>query len=489
MSFRAKVAAIGVFSILGLGISAPAAVAAPCGTLPGARSELVGASPNEELFLGGNYIELGISKLGNFGTRQDKPSGFFGVPLQRTSIGMTADYDGFACGLDFPIDFFLPGGPEERYNFGFKVGSDVSYASLSELAGGEESANLSRPTSTEVVLTNESTGSNLKGKVVTSFKDRSSNVIAVLTQTISFGVNDKYFTNSIKIENLSGTTWDSVRYMRNVDPDNGKDQSANYDTDNEVISTIAADGASAVRAQIQSADVGTTIPLNFSGSMAPLIYYSKDAGARASTYGFYNANPYNTTTPVNNFDNPRPKNELHNADEAITMTIEKLNIASGSSFTTNYITSLDQRDFAAVESELETAAENAANPTPQTVVTPENVVTPTIATVSTPAVSVVEISTKNIRFNTGTSVLTPAAKKKLKKNLAGYKSATLIRITGGAGYLPGVNKSQVEKLAKNRAKSIEKYLKTQGVKQANFENAVKTFRIGKIPSSKVTVSN
>ena len=60
-----------------------------------ARSALSGG----EVFLGGKYIELGISVKGSFGTAGSKPTGFFGAG-SATKIGMGADTDGYGIGSD-----------------------------------------------------------------------------------------------------------------------------------------------------------------------------------------------------------------------------------------------------------------------------------------------------------------------------------------------------------------------------------------------------
>lgn len=432
-------------------------VASASCALPGARSTMVGSSPSEELFLGGNYIELGLSNLGNFGSVASKPTGFYGVPNSRNQIGMSADYDGFGCGLNYPIDFFLPGSPEERYNFGFNVAGSKSYASLSALAGSDATGVLTVPGASDVVITNESSGNTLKGKVVTSYKNSSNAVVATVTQTISFGVNEKYFVNSILIENLSGSTWDSVRYMRNVDPDNARDQGADYTTDNEVIGTIAADGAAIVRAKLQYSDRLTTIPANFSGSMAPILYYSKDSGARVSSYGFTNYDPFPITYPyaycspasINNYDNPLAKNLVRTCDEAITMTMERTNLASGSSFTTSYVTSLDERTFETIEPELERAIEIAAP----------------ISEVAAPAqVPIIANGyradkLKTVYFAPLSSKLSKAAKKEIKASVIANPSA-IYKLTGYV-QKSGSSKNDAS-LSLARARAIETYLASLG---------------------------
>jgi len=93
-----------------------------------------GGSGNTELFLGGNYIELGISNWGNFGTEGLKPTGFRGTD-GGANIGMSADFDGYNNGHDMPIDYFLPGDQEERFAVGYKTGTNTFANSNSALEG------------------------------------------------------------------------------------------------------------------------------------------------------------------------------------------------------------------------------------------------------------------------------------------------------------------------------------------------------------------
>jgi hypothetical protein len=173
-----------------------------------------------ELFLGGKYIELGISLVGNFGTSAGKPAGFSGTAA-RANIGMSADYDGFGCGTNFPIDYFLPGGPEERWTVGFKRAGTIHILSQSKLAGDVFTNTAKVSTS----LADKSTDSKLIGEVTTIIKSTATNAnVLKVVQTISFGVNDQYFGNKIAMTNLDGGDLTEVRYMRNVDPDNWVDQ-------------------------------------------------------------------------------------------------------------------------------------------------------------------------------------------------------------------------------------------------------------------------
>ena len=70
---------------------------------------------NSEVILGGNYIEVGISKSGSFGTT-NKTEGFHSL---YPGIGLAVDGDGFNTGkAPTTGDFFLPGSPAESFTVG-----------------------------------------------------------------------------------------------------------------------------------------------------------------------------------------------------------------------------------------------------------------------------------------------------------------------------------------------------------------------------------
>ena len=84
----------------------------------GARSE---TSANGDVFLGGNYIELGISKGGSFGTSTSPKSKTFHPNDTKNRLGMVVDNDGWDVGkAPTTGDFFLPGTPEECYILAYR---------------------------------------------------------------------------------------------------------------------------------------------------------------------------------------------------------------------------------------------------------------------------------------------------------------------------------------------------------------------------------
>ena len=101
--------------------------------MPGARS----ASNNKgDVFLGGNYIEVGISKSGSFGTSSAAPDDFGSHASY--NLGLLSDGDGWNVGnAPTTKDFFLPGTPEERWGIAYKIdGVTYQFFGADRMTGG-----------------------------------------------------------------------------------------------------------------------------------------------------------------------------------------------------------------------------------------------------------------------------------------------------------------------------------------------------------------
>ena len=89
--------------------------------LPGARSAY---NSKGDVFLGGNYIEVGVSQRGSFGTSSVAPASFGSHALG--GLGLMADGDGWNTGNKPTTgDFFLPGTPEERWGIAYKIDGET----------------------------------------------------------------------------------------------------------------------------------------------------------------------------------------------------------------------------------------------------------------------------------------------------------------------------------------------------------------------------
>src|SRR5690349_5775612 len=99
-------------------ISSLAAVPSQVFADTGARHAAVGT----DVFLGGNYIEIGISGSGSFGSAGAAPTGFH--PTGRTNLGFNVDADGYDTGTPMNSgDYFLPGSPYEAFYAAYRSDS------------------------------------------------------------------------------------------------------------------------------------------------------------------------------------------------------------------------------------------------------------------------------------------------------------------------------------------------------------------------------
>jgi len=252
--------------------SQPAAPAIPAG----GRHTLI----RGELFLGGNFIETGLSALGSFGTTSPsgRPSGFFGTKrgsTENAKIGLSNDVDGFGNGVDARIDFFFPGSPEERWSVGF---NDTQYGGFSALNGKAGNVTIS-----DASVTDTSAGDTLSG----TFAATVGGVLST-TQVHSFRVNDSFFQTTVTLTNVGESGLNNVEYMRSFDPDNTVFQRGDYTTINTVRGQVATEGVAAVSA--------TSLPGDYyessTGQQATILFLTRDEKALVYTGGFSNSNPY-----------------------------------------------------------------------------------------------------------------------------------------------------------------------------------------------------
>ncbi|MEI8229736.1 MAG: hypothetical protein WCG83_01195 [Candidatus Peregrinibacteria bacterium] len=305
-------------------------------SLPGAHSATVSGN----VFLGGNYIEVGIHSLGSFGTSVDKPESFYGTSGS-SKIGLSSDNDGFGNGYDLRIDYFLPGSPEERWVVGYNGNVTASNAGLMGTSGIPITS----------AVTNTSAGDTLSAELTGALNSK-----LQIRQQIQFGVNDKYFKNTVTLTNIGADPLTSVRYMRSFDPDNTVYKGGSNTTTNEVTKTIAIDGAASVLAE-------TTAPQSLDGEPVaryPIFFYTKYAGAVGSTFGFSNTDPYAASA----YDSPSARGVPSNGDRAITMNFDVGTLAPGGTASFTYYTSLDSRDPDTVAEEIAQADSSSSSSTP-----------------------------------------------------------------------------------------------------------------------------
>jgi hypothetical protein len=361
-----------MLSSIGLiGVAGPSHAFTPSCTLLPARNSVV----NGEVFLGGDFIELGLSAKGSFGTSESAPAGFRGNDSE-SNLGMGADLDGYCAtpsdNTDLPIDFFTPGNAEERWSVGFTISGAEHFGSFSELEDDDSSAGI---TATHTV-TDESSGSNLSAKVVSVVSLNGVQTLRV-TATHRFAKSEAFFRTAVVFENLSGSPLTDVRYHRSFDPDNAKFQLGDFETRQTILDTVADGGTSVVQAKLSATD---SAALSTSGKILnelsatsgitteiPIIYYSSEPESVAYFGGFVNPNPYEPlyrelSDNTDFFDSPQSLNATVEDDSGIGIIVRTLSLASGAtSSRLNFITSLDSRDFSELAEVLEEASDEEAS--------------------------------------------------------------------------------------------------------------------------------
>jgi len=225
-----------------------------------ARSAVTSAG----VYLGGNYIELGIrtnTDIGKFGTEETPPAGFHARNFGEPGIGMVSDAKGFANdpSNQLLIDYFLPGVAAEDFMAGYKQSGVTKWC---------------RNCGESVVDTTVA-GSNLATATVTNTLGGNLKVV----QNVSIGVSDKFFKTIVEVTNVGTSNLDAVRYARTVDADNTVDQFGAFPTIMDIQATYATDGHASVSAKSQPYDEYYT---NNNGKQAVLMYISVDPRAKVS---------------------------------------------------------------------------------------------------------------------------------------------------------------------------------------------------------------
>lgn len=176
-----------------------------------------------DVFLGGRYIELGISKHGSFGTSTSpKTSGFH----TSSQLGMIIDGDGWDTG-NAPTtgDFFLPGTPEERYILAYYYNGTKYEFPVADRRSTSVSNWSVAPTVTDC-----SYGNTLCAVV------RGVTVHGVeLKLTYSFKDTDKAYSTTVEITNNGSYDITNVRFVRSFDPDQDQQTKGTFYTYNKVI--------------------------------------------------------------------------------------------------------------------------------------------------------------------------------------------------------------------------------------------------------------
>ena len=312
------------------------------------------------VFLGGQYIELGIhGTKGVFGSSGTAiPSLFFGRQGGNTRIGMTGDADGFGTGSDLRIDYFLPGSDYENYRTFADGTSTAGYSSQFDsvnvelLPLGADNTLSARVTSVEGDLT--------------------------VVQDITFKTDEKFFNNSVVLTNNSGSAMADVAFAREFDPDNNADVGGGSSTKQTIESTISSDKVAVLSGQGLANDPYHTL----AGSQSNILFYSTDTRTELAIGLGCCSNV--TTYGDSNFI----KGYTITGDKAMAIKFNIGTLAANSSSTViSYQTSLDNRDIASIIADLN-SRNNISTTTTTTTNTNEEVNKVITAIVNTNAIKV-----------------------------------------------------------------------------------------------------
>lgn len=255
------------------------------------------ATANNEVFLQGTFLGIGINADGTLGTTKGAPKGLTSdVETGLYRVGMIADFDGFDTGKKMVLnDVLLQGRAIEGFNIGYKTGGSTYVQSNMLLTGFSEVDGKLTDTSNKAVAS-----ATWNGKTTENLG---------ISQKISLADDAKYIRIDVTLTNQSGAAMTDLRYMRSFDPD----QSDKYATKN----TIESQGKNGA---LVSAYVNST---------NPFFLYSDDDRAVASFYGFVNSDPYAAAA----YDKPQAEGYTKTIDQTLNLTFGIGTLGAGQSTT------------------------------------------------------------------------------------------------------------------------------------------------------------
>ena len=267
-------------------------------------------SGNGGVFLGNEYLELGVNANGYFGTTAKTESdltdeGFEGRQGGLADgIGLVGDADGFGgAGEDLRIDYFLPGSPEERWgiSYTYNDGTQKSYSlggikNTGGVGGITDEFSTGNPTvTTASTLSVSPTPTAPAGttQATATYTIGIDNLDITITYTLESG--EKNYATDIQVTNNSGASISDIVFMRSFDPDNTLDLvpaadvvPSDYETTNKIISQYSGPGtASAVSSTSKDGDAYDTLAKD----QAVIAYRSESDNSSVYLGGFANTNP------------------------------------------------------------------------------------------------------------------------------------------------------------------------------------------------------
>jgi gliding motility-associated-like protein len=183
-----------------------------------------------DVFLQGDYVEVGIATNGSFGTAGNAPTSYHSRPdfgLTGGPLGFVADpaKDGWGVGSPgYPAyfgDYFMPGTPQEGWDI--------------EVNGTRGRAwRGTGPTSLTGGLTGSNTSYTSSATQQVGVWDGSLGNLAI-KQTVTQKKDKVYFVARVELTNTGTTTLTNIYYNRSLDPEPDATIGGNYSSDKRII--------------------------------------------------------------------------------------------------------------------------------------------------------------------------------------------------------------------------------------------------------------
>ena len=253
----------------------------------------------KEVFLQGEYLNVGLNAYGTIGTMGAAPKGFTTDAVNGyVRLGMLADMDGFGKGAVATRDAMLAGTPVEGFSLGYDIGGKRYVKANDEMEGKTDIAGSSTN------LTQGTVGS--AGWAGTTDQN------VKISQVVTLSDDAKFMKFEVTLSNQSAAAVSNLRYMRTIDPDHG----TGFKTTNTIVEQ-GGDGAD-----------GALIAAYGSGNKLPLFYFTQDDRAIVSTYGLENYDPYAKAAVSG-----QTEGTSINADQAINLNFGLGTLAAGTATT------------------------------------------------------------------------------------------------------------------------------------------------------------
>ncbi len=260
------------------------------------KAQLVGG----EAFLKGNYIEVGISTCGSYGTSGDVPAsgGYHSRNGFNNGMGFVADIgkDGFNVGNpNFCGDYFLPGAPVEGW------GIEIN---------GQNYIN----TNTSIITGGICSSFDIPGTIISYDTIDTFTLCAIwmgrvngmdITQRTCFHMDSLYFTTEVRFCNDTTIKLRNIYYARNLDPDNDQTLSSNFSTVNTIVSQPSLSSPDALVTATGTVNAGCYLGLGARDGRAKVTYGGFNMSLNISDY--FLGNP------------PYMQSGTNTADEAISI--------------------------------------------------------------------------------------------------------------------------------------------------------------------------